>query len=156
MGLEEVFTTAFVESRIIGGLSPPKYNQLSCSRNENISSSDIQAERENLKKAIAAQENLRGAVQEAQKQADQIMERVMEIDSWDEPDFGEILFLASGQAALHSLGDARADQVLEQTYTLIMDFAKKITTPEHRRQFLENILWHREIVESWEAKARER
>ena len=44
-------------------------------------------------------------------------------------------------------GDPRAGGFLQQTYDLLIEYADRIGDEEMHRSFLENVPWHREIVE---------
>ncbi len=46
-------------------------------------------------------------------------------------------------------GDPRGDDILETAYNLLQDQAARIPDPAYRSLFLENISWHREIMEAW-------
>lgn len=48
--------------------------------------------------------------------------------------------------ALHHLSDVRADAVLTQGFNILEAAASKITNPEARRSFLENVPEHREVM----------
>jgi predicted ATPase len=48
---------------------------------------------------------------------------------------------------LAASGDPRAAGFLREAYDLLMEFADRIGDEEMRRSFLENVPWHREIVE---------
>jgi len=52
---------------------------------------------------------------------------------------------------LHTLGDSRAEGILESAYQRLQDRAARITDARLRRSFLENVPHHREIVAAWAA-----
>jgi predicted ATPase/class 3 adenylate cyclase len=48
---------------------------------------------------------------------------------------------------LHAAGDAEADRALERARRVLLSDAERIADPADRRTFLENVPWHREILE---------
>ena len=53
---------------------------------------------------------------------------------------------------LKAVEDPRADEVLKAGYQFLMDTAANITNEADRLSYLENVPWHREILEIWAAK----
>jgi hypothetical protein len=51
---------------------------------------------------------------------------------------------------LQAVGDPRAVAVLEEGYQFLQEIAGKMTDEDLRRSFLENVAWHRELVEEYE------
>ena len=54
--------------------------------------------------------------------------------------------------ALEAKGDPRAGEVLDQAHSLLEQQAGHIRETAARRSFLENIPWHREILERWQRR----
>lgn len=55
---------------------------------------------------------------------------------------------------LQAKGDSRAQELLTAAYALLQRQAARLTDPETRRSFLENVAVHREIVRAWERHRR--
>jgi adenylate cyclase len=51
---------------------------------------------------------------------------------------------------LQASDDPRAHQILDEGHRLLQEIAGKITDPELRRSFLENVAWHRELAQEYE------
>jgi adenylate cyclase len=86
---------------------------------------------------------------------DQAMDQVEEILAYlqrgtlvdaDEP----ALVYRSCCRVLQAVGDPRAMGVLEEGYQFLQEVAGKMTDDDLRRSFLENVAWHRELVEEYE------
>ena len=54
---------------------------------------------------------------------------------------------------LQTKQDPRARQVLSQAHSLLQARAARISDPDLRRTFLENIAAHRQIVQAWQGSA---
>jgi predicted ATPase/class 3 adenylate cyclase len=52
----------------------------------------------------------------------------------------------SGYRVLRALADGRAQVVFERGYALLQARASQISDEDHRRQFLENVPWHQDLV----------
>lgn len=93
---------------------------------------------------IAMQE---GKLDEALAYIEQILEflRDHNLDSTDEP---MRIYLTSYQV-LKAAGDPRADEILTQAYTLLMERADKITDDAMRTSYLENVAANREILKAY-------
>ena len=53
---------------------------------------------------------------------------------------------------LQLAGDSRAEEIIKTAFNLLQNQAARITDPTYRSLFLENIPWHREIIEAWESR----
>lgn len=58
-------------------------------------------------------------------------------------------FYFTGYQVLDAAGEIRAHSLLEQAYRKLQSRAGRITDEATRRAFLENVPWHRQIVEAW-------
>ena len=82
---------------------------------------------------------------------------------------GEVLAHLDGGGSLHgtdeplrvyltcymvllAAGDPLAGEILDSAYRLLQERAAKISDPDMRRTFLENVPYHREILQSWEGR----
>jgi ATP/maltotriose-dependent transcriptional regulator MalT len=51
--------------------------------------------------------------------------------------------------------DPRAAEALAEAHEVLQERAARISDEEHRRSFLENVPWHREIIAMWKRRSQE-
>jgi class 3 adenylate cyclase/tetratricopeptide (TPR) repeat protein len=92
-----------------------------------------------------------GKLQEAGRQVEEILkqnERSGDLGRSEDP---PRIYLSCVKV-LKALGDPRSDELLAAGYKSLRDIASNITDDVDRQSYLENVHWHHEILELWEAK----
>jgi DNA-binding SARP family transcriptional activator len=88
--------------------------------------------------SLTAYDEERGAYARAREHA----QRRVEVAPWQE----------QAHQVLRALDDPRAEEILDASYQLFQERAKMIDDEVLHRSYLENVPYHREIIEAWEAR----
>lgn len=99
---------------------------------------------------IAQAAMTQGDIQTAQNQVEEIISH-LSVGETLQGTWEPLRIYLTCYQVLKLVGDQRADDFLETAYNLLQERAARIPNGEDRRVFLENVTWHREIVNEWEA-----